>query len=361
MNFTHFFNLALLFGYAQGFTILFVSIFTGRVKVKAYLYLNLLVLFLSLNNLQAWITSNQFSLHSYYLDHHFTPWYIMLAPLFYLFMVEYIDAKYKKWIVTFSIVFFLVVSMAKAGVLYVYRDFDIAIIKTHLFNQNKYTEFIGVVFTISVVAYLYRLIKQDENQKIISRYENLNWLDSFLKISFSIIFIWMTALFTRAFFDRNSQFVYNILRISITVLIYWITYKAMYTEKNITKKSASKKKWNFSERRDKESFKKIEQHLESSEIYLNPMLKIEDLAQEIDMGKNKITRLIKKNTATNFPAYINSFRVERAKVLLTDTTYSHYTIEMVGLESGFNSNSAFYSHFKNITGKTPKQWQDIYK
>ncbi len=358
MDFNKILSLAILFGYMQGFTILFLSIYNGRIKVRAYLFLNLLVLILSLNNLQAWITNNHFSFHSYYLDHHFTPWYILITPFFYLFITEYIEAKHKKWIVGFSIAFFIVVSIIKTVILFTYRHADITIVKNELFDFNKYSELVGLVFIIGVVVYIYRLISRDKNRKILESYNNLQWLPTFMKLGFSIIVIWMIALSIRALYDQNSQFVYNTLRVSITLLIYWITYKAMYTKNSITKKSMGSKRRSFSDKQDYNDYKRLEQCFINTDIYANQTLKIDDVCENLAIGKNKITRIIKKYAKTNFSTYVNSYRVEKAKQLLVDTSFSNYSIESIGLESGYNSNSSFYTHFKKITGKTPKEYQD---
>ena len=46
-------------------------------------------------------------------------------------------------------------------------------------------------------------------------------------------------------------------------------------------------------------------------------------------------------------------RVKQAKKFLLDHKYEGYTIASIGLESGFNSKSAFYDVFKKHTGMTP--------
>jgi len=50
-------------------------------------------------------------------------------------------------------------------------------------------------------------------------------------------------------------------------------------------------------------------------------------------------------------------RVEEAKLYLTDTDFSNYTLVAIGLEAGFNSKSAFNNSFKKITGQTPSQFK----
>ncbi|WCC44285.1 AraC family transcriptional regulator [Tenacibaculum finnmarkense] len=54
---------------------------------------------------------------------------------------------------------------------------------------------------------------------------------------------------------------------------------------------------------------------------------------------------------------MNEKKVKQAKVLLLDPNYSNYTITSIGLESGFNSKSTFFTVFKKQSGYTPVQFK----
>ncbi|MDO8896190.1 MAG: helix-turn-helix domain-containing protein, partial [Bacteroidales bacterium] len=59
----------------------------------------------------------------------------------------------------------------------------------------------------------------------------------------------------------------------------------------------------------------------------------------------------------NFYGYINKFRVEKSKKLLTDKELDKYSIIGIAFESGFNSKTAFNTAFKKITGQTPSEFK----
>lgn len=88
--------------------------------------------------------------------------------------------------------------------------------------------------------------------------------------------------------------------------------------------------------------------------HLDSKLRIADLAAQLDMPVHHLSQTINRRAEESFSDYINRYRVEEAKTLLTDTGKA---ITTVAFDAGFNSESAFYRHFKNFTGKTPKQFR----
>lgn len=84
------------------------------------------------------------------------------------------------------------------------------------------------------------------------------------------------------------------------------------------------------------------------------------LAQELGLSTSHLSNLINTYSYYNFSDYINQLRVEYAKQLLIDKQYKQYTIIAIGLESGFNSKSTFYTAFKKFTGQTPAEYRQQY-
>jgi AraC-like DNA-binding protein len=58
----------------------------------------------------------------------------------------------------------------------------------------------------------------------------------------------------------------------------------------------------------------------------------------------------------NFVTFINSYRIEEAKIILLSNKHSNYTIEAISEIVGFNSKSAFNNAFKNRVGVTPSDY-----
>lgn len=55
------------------------------------LYLNLVVLFISLNNLQAWLIEVGYSSDLFYIKNMLVPWYFFILPMFYAFIIHFLE------------------------------------------------------------------------------------------------------------------------------------------------------------------------------------------------------------------------------------------------------------------------------
>jgi len=353
--------IVLLIGFMQGFVFNLFSVFTKRLKVKAHLYLNLIVFFLSLNNLEAWLNANKIVFNEYYLDHLHTPWYILLAPFLYLFLSEYVGFPKKKIVLNISLSFFIGLSIIKFIFLYNSIGLDPSTLSKQLKLFNQIAEAVGFSITIGMFVYSYKMLKNKANTINKLRIDDLKWLEIFFKISFIILLIWIVVLIIVSFYGLN---LYDLLHISVSFLIYWIAYmgtqkQSLFTERlslrSIEKNNRKEiKKTIINE--NEISIDEVKDFLLSSEIYTNPLLNVDDIANELGINKIKLSKLINQH-APNFSYYINQFRIEKAKKFLIDKTYKKYTILAIGLEAGFNSKSTFYSVFKEHTEKTPKAWK----
>lgn len=93
------------------------------------------------------------------------------------------------------------------------------------------------------------------------------------------------------------------------------------------------------------------------EIYTKPDLTIIDISERLGQHPKKISMLINQKFNQNFNSYINGYRIEKAKKMLLDKKYNHFTIDGVGGEVGFKSKSVFYEAFKKNTGLTPLKFK----
>jgi len=89
--------------------------------------------------------------------------------------------------------------------------------------------------------------------------------------------------------------------------------------------------------------------------YLQPGLKLAELATQIGTRSNYLSQVINSCAEKNFFEYINEHRVEESRQLLLDDPGR--SIADVALLVGFGSLSVFNTNFKKISGQTPSQFR----
>lgn len=103
---------------------------------------------------------------------------------------------------------------------------------------------------------------------------------------------------------------------------------------------------------------KLQHLMEEDRIFCKPNLKVGFVAEELGVYPQKLTKLLWNNYRKNFNEYVNGYRIEYAKELLTENP--NYTILYIGFESGFNSKSVFNDSFKRLAGMTPRQYRQMH-
>jgi tetratricopeptide (TPR) repeat protein/AraC-like DNA-binding protein len=94
--------------------------------------------------------------------------------------------------------------------------------------------------------------------------------------------------------------------------------------------------------------------LKNNKLFLNPSLKLEDLARYFNTNKTYIYKNLKETTEENFNAVLIRLRVEEARRLMQEHPEGGF--ESVAEQAGFNSRSSYYRAFKSITGLTPGKY-----
>lgn len=107
----------------------------------------------------------------------------------------------------------------------------------------------------------------------------------------------------------------------------------------------------------REAIDAVSRMMEVDKIYLKPNLNIEQFSARLDMPVKEVSAVINKHFGTNFFEYINSYRVNEAKLLLASKDMEDKTILDILLQAGFNSKSAFHRFFKRLVGMSPSEFR----
>ncbi len=105
---------------------------------------------------------------------------------------------------------------------------------------------------------------------------------------------------------------------------------------------------------DGELLQRVCQLMEEQHLYLNSGLKISDVAMAAGCNRNVLSACINSLRNCSFSKFVNTYRVEHAKQLLSqpDTRVSE-----VWMETGFANETTFFRAFKAIVGMTPSEWK----
>ena len=102
--------------------------------------------------------------------------------------------------------------------------------------------------------------------------------------------------------------------------------------------------------------KKLEQLVNTEEIFTDSSLSLRVLAEKLELHPNKLSWLLNEHIGKNFNEYINAFRLEKFKEEAVNPKNRHLTLLGLAYESGFNSKTVFNAFFKKMEGTTPKAW-----
>lgn len=367
-----FFNLFLLISAIHGFVFCIAIFFSKNGQDKSMQFLNLLVLVISLNNFQSWVLAKHFFSTYLALDYINIPFHFLIAPFFHLFLLHYlkITDRYKN-ILTFILPVFSVIVFIRCAFIYVNSELNY---EKNSYLFQKYTvfeEIASLVVSLFLFGYSYHILSKKEKLfSTILSFDNLKWIYTFFKLG-SIAYLFWTVAIIVSIYLNFTELIYSYypLRILTSILIYWIGYQGFMRIKVINERviirsslTAAKKTetpyFNTLKEGDlqvdkQNQFNKIHTYIIENKRFTDANITLESLAEELQISSSLFSLLINNYAHKKFPDYINELRVEQAKKLFSDTNYSNYTAISIGLESGFNSKSTFYTVFKKHTNITP--------
>lgn len=136
------------------------------------------------------------------------------------------------------------------------------------------------------------------------------------------------------------------------------THSKSHLDKQHTSSAKSAQSNKLMSAEDNALIMQINKLIQSDKIYLQANIKLLDFAKATNAPEYRVSRLIRSHfNSPNFNHFINHYRVEHAKNLLTSTETNSWSILVIGLESGFTSLVSFNRAFKNLSGKKPSAYR----
>jgi len=237
-----------------------------------------------------------------------------------------------------------------------------------------------IILSVSLITYhilafnvwqKHQLLSQDYYSET-NRFQ-MKWLKSFVMLSFFVCLLVVAALYLLYInFPAGHEYRYGFAALSI--FIYWISYTALnqpiifsVIKGNMGKDDLPKlvihrpvKKYIHSTLNEIEKSRictALNTLIKENKIYLDAELTIDLLAEKISCSRHSLSQVLNECMKQSFYDYINHYRVETAKLLLTDEDRKAHKIASIAYDAGFNSISTFNEVFRKISGCTPSQFR----
>lgn len=247
------------------------------------------------------------------------------------------------------------------------------IIRSYLIPLNY------ILLHIQIIAYLiasyillrhYRkLFLENYSDAASSKYNYLFQLILILVITNVITIVKNYALFN----IEGPLYEYSLHMVNLGALfvICWMVFKALKSPELFTGVSSDMQTARDILRGDNngKSFKieyddqteariqKVQSHMEESNAYLDASLSLEALAAQMGLPAKELSLVINHNLGLHFFDFVNEYRINHAKEILSDDARKELTVLEILYEVGFNSKSSFNTEFKKRTGLTPTEYR----
>jgi AraC-like DNA-binding protein len=153
----------------------------------------------------------------------------------------------------------------------------------------------------------------------------------------------------------------SVALIGLMSLAYFsLRVSPVFEQVTLEEKSESEQKKETNQLPDEQMARQKErliEALEKKQLYLNPELRLLDLAEALDIRPYRASEILNRGLQTTFYDLINGYRVSKARELLLAPDSTQFNLLGIAMESGFKSKSVFNDVFKKSTGMTPSQFR----
>lgn len=232
---------------------------------------------------------------------------------------------------------------------------------------------IGVLLAYTFICCVLSLLKVNRHQKNVEQIlasgdeVNLMWLSYFLICVIIAAVIWIV------FMVLQSTFLNYLVTSVHFIVVFFLAYYALHQKEvynvNLKEKVAlqdfienresqnAPKKLQWEPERLQELAQQLTWIMDERKPFLDNDLNLIKLAGMMQISIHSLSYLINEGFNENFAQFVNRYRIEEAKKLLTDPDRMHLNMVGIAFDSGFNSKTAFNTTFKKFTGLSPSEYK----
>lgn len=106
-----------------------------------------------------------------------------------------------------------------------------------------------------------------------------------------------------------------------------------------------------------EIWQALQDIMQEQKLYLKHGLKVSDLAKVMNVSVHHLSEAINGYAKQSFYDFVNKHRIDAAIGFMSDPEKDYFSINDIGFQAGFNSSSAFFTHFKKHVRQTPSVYR----
>ncbi|MEZ4792211.1 MAG: helix-turn-helix domain-containing protein [Gelidibacter sp.] len=362
------FNTLILIGTIQGVIFGGVVFFLEKYRSRANCFLVALIIMVSLNNLQYYFRDIDYWSFRELMDIYYIPYASLNCTFLYLYVISLIyperKLSIKSKMLFLPFIFFLLATTVYKALIFSNPNSENILVSYNNFANAH--EFFAVVYSLVLVGFSFKaILKHEINSQTfnpIMTNQHLRWLKITLILLFIVIFVY-AYLMVQVILYPTVYISFYALWIGNSFMVYWLGHIGIY-KYGVQKERENIRKFVIDNpydtpipKKKNDTINKLQKLLVEGRRFLDSQISLERIADELNVSKGHLSRLVNSELDMGFTDYLNMLRVNEAKCHLTNPEFSNYTLTAIGLESGFNSKSTFFATFKKITSLTPAQYR----
>jgi AraC-like DNA-binding protein len=366
--------LIIIFSYAflNGILLTVMLLFNRKHYTRSNTILAVLIFCLSMIIFEAFLEVSGLFRTFPHLIYSFSGAFYLVPPLLYFYFKLLIqpDYQFKLWDAVHCLPALLMIFE-----LYEFYTFDpefkIAYIESHMSQTDQFTalnhQIIIIIYNILFIGYLYHSIsllrqfiqsfKASASSTTIEYVILLKHMSYFISVYLILSLSTMISLFVFNDYYFINRYT-NSIALSVFIQFLLITI-IRYPDRFVPKIDNSGEKYKTSKLESSELISiqsQLESLMKTQRPYLNPHLKISDIAEQIGINSHLISQVINSGYHLNFYDFINQYRIEAAKERLNQNDHLTYSLQAIAEECGFNNYVSFYRVFKKMVNQTPSEF-----
>lgn len=225
--------------------------------------------------------------------------------------------------------------------------------------SGAYLQAISNVLTCAfMIGYYFAIFeyKKQHNTKVSIAKKELMY---FLKVLY-ILGLLLTIVFLLERLTVIDKLTFN-LRTFISLLIGGTFFILLYYYFAIRREAKLDPEVELSDKRDlvmQGYEEQVYNYLDSSKLYLDANISLEQLSEKTDIQRHELTRLFNIYMGKTFYQVLSEHRIRYAEQRLKSGC--SLKIESLAHECGFNSKTTFNKYFKETTGYSPSEYRNAH-